>query len=54
MTRGIEKGQGQGLEAAAEAVEELLICRTLSRLEYLFTKHIHIGMIFHIGNLPLS
>ena len=52
MTRGIAKGQGQGLEAAAEAVEELLICRTLSRLEYLFTKHI--GMIFHIGNLPLS
>ena len=35
MTRGIVKGQGQGLEAAAEAVEELLICRPLDVPHYL-------------------
>ena len=35
VTRGIAKGQGQGLEAAAEAVEELLICRPLDVPHYL-------------------
>merc|ERR1712083_305528 len=35
VTRGIAKGQGQGLEAAAEAVEEPLICRPLDAPHYL-------------------